>query len=251
MIKANYSFLNLIIFLLLLVFSMTTINIFQSRSFASNNFYTWEDDKGITHITENPDEIPKKYKSTAKKYNKSKLNIRNKFNDLTNYISINNKIIIYLAAILIFLFLFTKILPRAVTTIRNKISKSQNIKIERAFLRSGIENLDKTAFKSKVMEILAANGFEIFKLDSQVASSIDCIVLKKNKKIAVSINNNKNIISKVFVNEIEKDKQKHHCNHSMLVSSNYFDNEAHEYAKIANCKLIDRTELGKMILKLS
>ena len=212
----------------------------------AKTYYTWVDKHGVTHITENKDEIPSSRIGTIKSFEST-----GRFDFITtNYYYVKNnshKFIRYFVYLLI-LFIAFIVIRKAI----KNISKSRNEKKLNKHLQeiesSGISGLSTYQLKLKISEVLENMGYMLKSPDTQFEGLIDYIGYKHGEKYAISIHESENLVSKIVVSEIDREKFKHSCEKTIIVSTSFFEEDVAEYAKSIGCELIDKKKLSSLIL---
>ncbi|MGI9535322.1 MAG: restriction endonuclease [Thermodesulfobacteriota bacterium] len=235
--KSLYITSLLILFILLL--SLTTVN--------AKTYYTWVDSNGVTHITDLKDEIPKSSIKSVKTFESrgSFDFITTKYFYLKNNIHKFTKYFVYLLIGLIVLIIFW-ISVKSINRRRNqeRINRSIN-----NFEKSGISSLNTYQFKSRIRDVLENMGYKLTTPNSQFEELIDYIGFKAGKKVAISLNEGENLVSKNVVSEVDRERQKHSCEKSMIICKSYFEEDVFEFAKRIDCELIDKDRLSQLLLK--
>ncbi|MGI9553730.1 MAG: restriction endonuclease [Thermodesulfobacteriota bacterium] len=235
--KSLYITTILIFFILLL--SLTAVN--------AKTYYTWVDSNGVTHITEFKDEIPKSRVKTAKTFRS-----KGGFDFITTkYIYLKSNIHIYTGYIVFLLIgLFVLIVFRTLFNNynRNRNQKKLNKTIKN-FDSSGLSTMNSYQFKSAIRDLLENMGYRISAPNSQFVELIDYIGFKAGKRVAISLNESENLVSKIVVSEVDRERQKHQCEKSMIICKTYFEEDVIEFAKSVDCELIDRERLSQLLIK--
>lgn len=221
--------------------------LFLSETSFSKTYYTWVDKYGVTHITENPEEIPRDRTGTIKKFES-----KGKFSFIEQnirYLKANRhifiKYLIYLIAAVVF-FLVLKKIYRNIRAKRNL----NRIKSRIEYInKSGVETLTAENMKDRVHLLLTIEGYKLAIPDSQFNTVVDYIGEKGGKRIAISINSSENLVSKMVINDLDREKYRYDCDKSMFICRTYFEEDVPEFAKQVECELIDKDRLSKMLIK--
>jgi len=217
-----------------------------STSFVeAKTYYTWVDKNGVTHITEFKDEIPKNRISTIKTFESS-----SKYDFLvTNYVYLKSNIrkileyLVYLLIGIILLILLTKIIKSIKLSINKKKLKKSIENIENA----GVSKLNKAQLKERVSQALEDMGYKLSTPNTQFDELIDYIGINRGERVAICIHESENLVSKIVVSEVDREKYKHSCDKTMIISTAYFEEDVAEYAKSIDCELIDKEKLSKLL----
>lgn len=232
----------------IILFTLFLSSIFINDINASKVYYTWEDKYGVIHITDDSSSIPQEYKKTAKKYEPT--NKKDRYLYKTQFlIKKYYQEIIYIFLISLIALLFIVIFNKSLKLVKQKKLTSARSELEQIIEQSGIERMNSETYKTKVKEVLKNQGYKISEPDSMLTTLIDLIGFKDGTKIAISINDSNNLISKIVVSEIDREKHKFSCKKSMVVSRSYFEEDAYDFAKNIGCRLIDKDSLARLILK--
>lgn len=240
--KRNFYYLMII----LITLSFNPISLTYSGE--TQQFYSWKDENGVTHVTDDPEKIPPKYRENIKKY-ESISNKKYSFKKLKLFLTNNKKKITYAVSVIAVSILIFFLFQKFSRYIRAKHYKYKRTIEDKNIERSKIETLTEEKLKLKAREILIKEGYKIIEPESIYSTVVDLIGSKGSEKTAISINLGENLISKMVINEIDREKHKYNCSKSMVVARTYFDEDAWELAKKINCRLIDKRELAKLILK--
>lgn len=214
----------------------------------AKTYYTWVDEKGVTHITEFKDEIPKNRLRTVKTFES-----KGRFDFLTTgyyYVKSNiHKFLKYIVFILIgivALFILRKVLK----SIRLRKNQESLEKRNREIEDSRISSLSSYQLKLKVSEVLENMGYKLSTPNAQFEGLIDYIGFRDGEKVAICLHESENLVSKNVVSEIDRERHKHSCNKSMIICRTYFEEDVTEFAKQIDCELIDKEKLSNLLLNV-
>ncbi len=124
--------------------------------------------------------------------------------------------------------------------------KSKN-KYDEIIKKSGIDTMNIPQFKNYVKNVLSAKGYHVKVFEGDLDFGVDYIADKGSMNYLVKIVADNMTTSKMVVNDILRDTSKYGCNAAMVISKNYFTEDALEFSKSSPSELIDRTTLGKWI----
>ena len=237
----------------ILIFLIFSFLFFITNLDANAEYYSWKDEKGVTHITDNIEKIPNKYRKNAKKYESSentvKQNLANNYQKALKLIIVKYKQnkVLFLAIIssICVIFLY-KILKKQFLNVNPSLFVSKNKDI----LKSEIDNMDLNSFRSNVIKILENKNYQVSEYEAILNPAVDYIATKNLEKVTVTIDDSTNPLSIFRLNEINRDKHKFLCKKSIIFSRNYFDKEVFDFAKKNNIELYDKAKLAKLFLKL-
>ncbi|MGH7884990.1 MAG: restriction endonuclease [Thermodesulfobacteriota bacterium] len=220
-----------------------------SHAASGNHYYRWKDDKGVTHITDNPDDVPVKFRKEIIQYEKKDTSVKSKIADSYNKsLKIIQQYKFYIIGSILFILLLI-IIKKIINKASLFISKNSQKRLERLVNKSGIAEMSEINFKNHVKELLIKSGYKLELIESPFDTASDFIALKNRKKYTVLISTNINDVSEITINYIESETEKYGCNGSIIISKSYFDEAAFKLAKKINCRLINRNEVAKAIVK--
>lgn len=218
-----------------------------SGLFEQKSYYTWKDVNGVTHVTKDTSEIPDSRKNTLKIFNENhnfKL-----LNRLRIYTNANKYILTYFilgTILLLFLLIFTKNLYKKF----NKLRKNhKNIINTRNIEESGLLNINSPDFHNKAILVLKNMGFKLEPTDQILLNIVEYVGLYKKKRYAISIIFADNPISRITLSEIMREGIKYNCQNFLIISNNYFDDNAIKSVKKNEFRLIDKDEVAALIIK--
>jgi HJR/Mrr/RecB family endonuclease len=213
----------------------------------AGKLYKWVDEKGVTHVTDDPEKVPEEYIGSVKE-----LTPQNKLDNLV--IKIEDiwkdakgekvKIAVGIAGLIIITALYK--LLRRTKLITNEKKREKHLK---ALDQSGIDVLDLAQYQKYIRALLTRQGFNLRTPEGSFNLGVDLIAEKDKSRYAVQIKRQTTPISGAIVNDLEREKHRYGCDRSMIISNNYFTDDAVERAGSSGCTLIDRKKLGEWILQ--
>ncbi len=241
--KLPYIDCRLIFILIVFIFFSNSIALAEKQF-----FYKWKDDKGTTHVTDNKDNVPQKFRNKVVKYEK-KEGLEKQ--GIKTYYDKGQKLVLKYKYFLLGLLLIVSTLILLIKVFRKTKElnlKRKTISTEKIIKNSGIENMGADEFKDNVKEILIRSGYKLAQIDAPFKTFSDFIGEKKGKKYTVLISTALNEISKNQISDLESERDKYGCDGSIAIAKSGFDNSAASFAKENGCKIIDRKTIAKAIL---
>lgn len=211
----------------------------------AGKLYKWVDEKGVTHVTDDPEKVPEVYMGSVKEVTpENKLdNLVIKIEDIWKDVKGEKvKIAAGIAGLIIITALY-KLLRR--TKLRTNEKKRE--KHLQAVEQSGIDVLDLAQYQKYIGALLTRQGFNLRTPEGSFNLGVDLIAEKDKSRYAVQIKRQASPISGAIVNDLEREKHRYGCDRSMIISNNYFTDDAVERAGPSGCTLIDREKLGEWI----
>ncbi len=213
----------------------------------AGKLYKWVDENGVTHVTDDPEKVPEEHKGSAKKLapqdklDKLTIKIEGIWNDIKTE---KVKIAVGIAGLIIITALY-KLLRRA----KLRINEKKREKHLQALEQSGIDLLDLAQYQKYIGALLTRQGFNLRTPEGSFNLGVDLAAEKDKCKYAVQIKRQTTPTSGAIVNDLEREKHRYGCDRSMIISNNYFTDDAVERAGSSGCELIDREKLGDWILQ--
>ncbi len=102
-------------------------------------------------------------------------------------------------------------------------------------------------FKSYAKNVLSAKGYNVKEFKGDLDFGVDFVADKGGTNYLVKVVPDTMSTSKMVLNDILRDTSKYGCNAAMVISKNFFTDDALEFSKSSPCELVDRTALGKWI----
>lgn len=215
---------------------------------AEKYYYRWVDDKGVTHVTDRLDDVPQKHRSDLQQYEKKDNTIFSKFkNYYPDGLNTAFKYKYYIIGLLSFIFLLV-LVQRAYKKIKMYFARKKAEYTQRTVLKSGIKKMSDDEFKNSAKSSLLRSGFELKPIDSDFNTLCNFIAVKKRKKFAVHISTDLNAISEIKIKNIEIERLNYECEGSIVIANTKFDDEAINFSKTINCKLIDEAHIAKALV---
>ena len=221
--------------------------VISTSTVESKTYYTWVDRNGVTHVTEYKDEIPKSRLNTVKTFES-----RGRFDFITtNYFYIKSNLHKFIRYVVYFLLavLALIILRRIFKNIRMRSNQYRLNKRIQKIDDSGVSSLSSYQFKVRARELLEKTGYKLSSPNTQFEELIDYIGFKNGKKFAICVHDSENLVSRIVVSEIDREKHKHLCDNSLIVCRSYFEEDVIEFAKEVGCELIDKDKLSELLQK--
>jgi len=225
-----------IIFSYLLIFTITS---------HTEDYYKWVDDQGVTHVTDNPNKVPKQYRSSTTIIKEKETGFTAYYKKYLKTIKNNKNLIFILLAILVSIYLLNKLIK----LLRKKSELNRRNKFDEVLKKSGIDTMTIPQFKEYSKNLLSTAGFKIRGLESDLDFGVDFIADKGTSSYLVKVISNTVSTSRTVVNDVLRDTSKYGCDKAMLISKNFFSEDAIGLSKSSPCELIDRQTIGEMVKK--
>lgn len=205
--------------------------------------YKWVDKDGVVHVTDDPEKIPNEHPGTVKKSApESKVETTlAKAKEIWKQVKDKIASVIAILVIITLLYLMLKYT-------KSRLNEKKREKCLRALKQSGIDNLDHAQFREYIGALLAGRGFSLKKPDGTLDLGVDLIAEGDKTKYAVKIKRQSSPVSRTVVNDLEREKHLNSCSRAMIISNDYFTDDAAEIAISNGCELVDREKLGEWIL---
>ena len=225
--------------------SLPTLGIIIGIAFPAGavKIYKWTDKDGVVHVVDDPEHVPTEYGRSADIYDTESGILEAEANNLLAKVKSDSTALYLLAGILVLIF-FLKKLHSSIRTTRKISDRARYI---HAYELSGIERMDSPELRRFVMGLLKHRGFTIIIPAESLNPAVDFIAEKEDSKYAVQIYNQDHNISRVTVNDLDREKARFECNRSMIISRGYYDDDARDLASRAACTLADKDTLAKWI----
>ncbi len=207
--------------------------------------YKWVDENGVVHVTDNAETIPKKHRDSIKiliPENKGYDRLA-KIKELWNFSSSEKSLLFVGVAILAIVLLSYNILPIA----RSRLKQRKSLKRVEALKLSGIDKMNPDEFKNYICELLDRRGFNVETPDGAFNLGVDLIAQKKNVKYAVQLKKQPSAVSTLAIIDIEREKHRYDCKATMVITDNYFTEDAIQSANSNRCEIIDRETLADWV----
>ncbi len=227
-----------ILFVICLIFLIPAISL-------AGKLYKWVDKSGVVHVTDNPETIPEEHRDEIKELgpeNKVDKSLE-KFKEAWKQTgSQKNLIGIGIAGVLIILIGY-----KILIYIKPKFQERKRTKRLRALELSGVDNMNAVEFTNYIGELFANRGFKVETPQGTFNLSVDLIAEKNKVKYAVQLKQQSSSVLKPVLNEIEREKHRYSCSRGMIITNDYFTEDATEFAKSKGTVLIDRDTLAEWI----
>lgn len=215
-----------------------------SASFViAENYYKWTDEDGVIHVTDNPEKVPPRFRTTTKVVKEKETGKEAAIKKYKKLLRNNKQTLIYGAAGLFGLLLLYKL----INSLRNNADTSAASKYNEYLRKSGIDTMNIPQFKSYIKNVLSVKGYSVKEFEGDLDFGVDFIAEKKDVVYLVKVISDSMSTSKMVVNDVLRDTVKYGCNRALLISKNFFDEDAQKFANSSPSELIDRNGLGKWI----
>lgn len=209
----------------------------------SENYYKWVDDQGVTHVTDNPQKIPPQYRSNHEVLKEKETGFKAFKKNLQKLLNNNKTRIIYALTGIIGLIIISRLLKK----MRSGSSAGKSGKFDEAMKKSGIDLMTIPQFKDFIKDLLFTRGFKIREMKSDLDFGIDYIAEKSGSSYLVKVISDSITTSHTILNDLMRDTTKYGCDKVLVITKNFFSEDAIQFSKSSPCDLIDRSELGKWI----
>lgn len=205
--------------------------------------YRWTDEEGVIHAVDDPGKVPPEYRQSAKIIDTGDGDFTAEAKNLLINVTQNSPIVLTALTILILLL----ILIKSTGYLSRRRKKRKRDIIFEFYEHSGVERMDNADFKSYAIELLKQRGYKIATLTDGVNPVTDFIAEKGDLKYAVHVNTNENNVSRIIVNEIDREKARFGCDGSIVITRQLCDDQARKLGLAVGCTLIDRDTLALWI----
>ena len=209
----------------------------------AEDYYQWTDEDGVVHVTDNPNNVPSRYKNSIKVVKEKDTGYNAILKKYWKSAKQNKKPILIILASLLGLFLLNKLIK----VLKNKSKTISKNKYDEVLKRSGIDTMNIPQFKSYAKNLLSVKGYKVKEFEGDLDFGVDFVADKGNSVYLVKVVADNMPTSKMVVNDVLRDTSKYGCNSAMVISKNFFTEDAIEFSKSSPSELIDRTALGKWI----
>ncbi|MGH7889745.1 MAG: restriction endonuclease, partial [Thermodesulfobacteriota bacterium] len=216
----------------------------SSVAFAAR-IYKWVDEDGVVHVTDNPETIPEKHRhgieepGTESKIDKLLAKLKEVWKKSDSQ---KNLIGIVIAG-----FVFILICHKILIYTKLKFQERKRAKRDRALQLSGIDKMNPEEFRNYVCNLLDRQGFKVEIPDGAFNLGVDFIAQKKNAKYAVQLKKQQSTVSSLAISDIEREKHRYDCKTTMVITDNYFAEDAIRLAGSKECELIDRDAIADWV----
>jgi len=207
--------------------------------------YKWQDKNGVTHVVDDPDKVPPQFRDRAIVIDTKDTNMQARMKTLITLMKLNRTPII--SAIIALLVISTGIIVYK----KSRVQRDDNRKddIQDAIKLSGVNDMSPLEFKQFIMDLLERRGFTVIISTELLNPFVDFIAQKEDLMYVVHVSKQTKPISKLSINELDREKYRFDCNHSMFIARSGFTDDAHDLAKSLQNTLIDSDTLGEWILQ--
>ena len=209
----------------------------------SENYYKWVDEQGVTHVTDNPQKIPPRYRSNHEVVKEKETGFQAYKKNLKKQINNNKTTIIYALTAIIGLIIISRLLKK----MRSGSSAGKRSRFDEAMKKSGIDLMSIPQFRDFTRNLLIRRGYKITEMKSDLDLGIDYIAEKSGKSYLVKVISDSITTSHTLLNDLMRDTTRYGCDKVLVITKNFFSDDAIKYSKSSPCDLIDRNELGKWI----
>lgn len=209
----------------------------------SENYYKWVDKDGVTHVTDNPKKIPPQYRSNIEIVKEKDTGFKAFRKNLQKQLNKNKTLILYILGGIAGLLVLNKLLKK----LRDKSSEYKKGKYDEVIKKSGIDLMTIPQFRAFAKNLLSTKGFRIREMESDLDFGIDFIAEKSNSSYLVKVISDSITTSRTVLNDLMRDTSKYECDKALVITKNYFSEDAIEFSRSSPCELIDRNALGKLI----
>ncbi len=205
--------------------------------------YQWIDEKGVVHAVDDPDKVPKEYRQSADVIDTGDGSLETEARIFLTKVKSNGSVLLTGLAILVLIFVFIK----SVSFLHARKKEGEREAHLNAYKISGVGGMDQTDFKRYVIGLLKERGYSVMAAPELMSPVVDLIAEKDGSKYAVHINTQSNNISRVIVNDLDREKARHGCGKSMIISRQFSDEDARSLGQSVGCSLVDRDMLPRWI----
>ena len=207
--------------------------------------YKWVDKDGVIHVTDNPGEIPQEHVGSIEEIQIKKDEFSSIVRTVWDFIK-SNLGLLALATFGVFIMLMINKIRRKITL---KYSESKRERLNQVFEKSGMDNIDNAELRKLAMALLEYNGYKVTEITFEhINPGIDFVAEGKGHRYYVELKPDYDFVPRLAVSDADREKHRYDCDRSMLVTKNYFDDDAIELAEATGCILIDRFTLTQWML---
>ena len=228
--------------LYIIIFFITFLSV-SINPLNAEDYYQWTDEDGVVHVTNNPNNVPSRYKNSTKVVKEKDTGYNAILKKYWKSAKQNKKPILIILASLLGLFLLNKLIK----VLKNKSKTISKNKYDEVLKRSGIDTMNIPQFKSYAKNLLSVKGYKVKEFEGDLDFGVDFVADKGNSVYLVKVVADNMPTSKMVVNDVLRDTSKYGCNSAMVISKNFFTEDAIEFSKSSPSELIDRNALGKWI----
>jgi restriction system protein len=118
----------------------------------------------------------------------------------------------------------------------------------RALKLAGVDTLSGTEFEQYIGEILRWQGYKVTFTPHSNDFGVDIVATRHGERLGVQTKRYSRPLDQGPVREVTAGMIKYNCDHSMVVTNNYFTASAKVLARLHDCRLIDRDHLAEWII---
>jgi len=226
--------------LIVIIVSLLNLTAYQADA---SKIYLWKDADGVMHAVNDPDMVPVQYRSSVKEIDKGGSNLESAADVIMATAESYKLILGGLAGLIIFIYL----LRRAFKYRRVRLKEAEKNILINAYELSGADKMSIGEFKLFIKDLLKDRGYSIISSQHSINPVVDFIAEKGDTRYAVHVTRQNNPVSRVTVNNTDREKVLFDCGRSMLISDNYFEEGAEDLASVLGCMLVDRETLSRWI----
>lgn len=219
------------------------VYLFNQDTGLSENYYKWVDKNGVTHVTDNPNKIPPQHRSNIEIVKEKDTGFNAFRKNLQKQLIKNKNLILYILGGIAGLIVLNKLIKK----LRDKSSELKKGKYDDILKKSGIDLMTIPQFRAFAKNLLSTRGFRIREMESDLDFGIDFIAEKSNTSYLVKVISDSIMTSRTLLNDLMRDTSKYGCDKALVITKNYFSEDALEFSRSSPCDLIDRNALAKWI----
>lgn len=217
--------------------------LFNQEAGFSENYYKWVDKNGVTHVTDNPQKVPTQYRSNLEIVKEKETGFKAFRKNLQKQLNNNKTLILYVLGGIVGLIALNKLLKK----LRDKSSDYRKGKFDEVLKKSGIDLMTIPQFRAFTKNLMSTRGFTIREMESELDFGIDFIAEKSNSNYLVKVISDSIMTSRTLLNDLMRDTTKYGCDKVIVITKNYFTEDAIEFSRSSPCELVDRNKLGTWI----
>lgn len=225
-------FVSVFIFVFMSTYSSQAVKIYQ-----------WKDKSGVLHVVDDPDKVPREYSGSVEVIDTEGGSLGTEAKRFLPQLKSNGGVIAAGLVILVLIFVYIKSARR----LNARAKKRQTERLSKAYELSGADRMDRAEFKRYVIGLLKQRGYKAMIASETMSAAVDLIAEKGGLKYAVRVHTEKNDISRVVVNDLDREKTRFGCSYAMIISPRPSDDGAKRLASSVGCSLVDRDRLARWI----
>lgn len=220
------------IFICLVTYSSEAVKIYQ-----------WTDDSGVVHVVDDPDKVPRQYSGSVEVIDMENGSFKTETRVILSKLKSNGRVIAAGLTILVLMFVYIKSARR----LNARKREGERDRLSKTYELSGADRMDRTEFKHYTIGLLKQRGYQVTITSETINPTVDFIAEKGDLKYAVQVYTQKNDISRVVVNDLDREKARYGCGKSMIISRQLSDDGAKRLGRSVGCSLVDRDTLARWI----